>query len=268
MLESRELALEVAHFLAESFKDLRHQGHIDLHFKGSFDKANRSSAASYRGPGLELGLEWLREVKEKTGLKVITDFHYPEQAALLAPVVDVLQVPAFLCRQTDMIVAGAKAAAEHGRVLKVKKGQFLAPQDVGNILEKIKGILPLEQLYITERGSSFGYQQLVVDMAGLAIMRSLGAKVIFDATHSAQKPGALGATTGGDRRLIPTLARAAAAAGVEGFFMEVHPNPAAALSDASTQIPLKDAPLLVRQLVELMQWRAAQAISSWELNHE
>lgn len=249
VLEGRDFALNIAEFLKKNLEPYESQ--IEWFFKGSFDKANRSSIDSYRGPGLEEGLKIFEHIKNKLDVKTITDFHLPNQAEAVAEVVDVLQIPAFLCRQTDMIEAGAKAAKMHGRILKMKKGQFLSPAETKNMVEKASTILPLDKIFITERGSSFGYQNLVVDMTGFQIMKSFGVKVIFDATHSTQKPGALGKSTGGQRSMIPYLARAAFAAGADGLFMECHPNPSMAKSDASTQIPLESVPKLVGQLIEL-----------------
>ncbi len=211
-------------------------------FKASFDKANRSSVSSYRGPGLEAGLEILGRIKEKTGLPVVTDVHQPEQAAIAAEVVDVLQVPAFLCRQTDLLVA----CGETGLPVNVKKGQFLAAEDMGNAVEKVAST-GNSRITLTERGSTFGYHNLVVDIRGLPIMRLL-APVIFDVTHSLQLPGGLGHATAGAKEFHPYLARAAAAAGVDGFFIEVHPDPENALSDATTQLSIEEFVNLVPQL--------------------
>lgn len=206
---------------------------VSLVFKASFDKANRTSIRSFRGPGLEEGLRVLDRVKTETGLPVTTDFHTPEQAARLAPVVDLLQVPAFLCRQTDMLVA----AGETGRPVNVKKGQFLAPQDAAHVVEKIRST-GNDAVLLTERGSSFGYNNLVVDFRSLGRMRDLGVPVCFDATHSVQLPGGLGGASGGERRFIPHLARAAVAAGVDALFFEVHDDPDRALCDGPNQLPL------------------------------
>jgi 2-dehydro-3-deoxyphosphooctonate aldolase (KDO 8-P synthase) len=251
VLESESLALEVASFLKEELKDLEQV--IDLSFKGSFDKANRSAIDSYRGPGLENGLKILETVHKKTGLKTITDFHLPDQAEPVASVVHTLQIPAFLCRQTDMICAGAEASHRYKRDLKVKKGQFLSPEETKNIVDKVATRMSIDQLILTERGSSFGYNNLVVDMASFMIMKSFGVRTVHDATHCVQRPGGLGNATGGKREQIQVLARAAIAAGADGIFMEVHPDPARALSDAATSIPLKNAPGIVRELVKLYQ---------------
>ncbi len=248
-LESLELAKRVAGFLKE---DLDHKK-VDLYFKGSFDKANRSSIDSYRGPGIDEGLKILETIKKEFELKVITDFHLPEQAESVAEVVDVLQIPAFLCRQTDVIVAGAKACKKNGRALKIKKGQFLSPFDTKNIVEKASSILSKDFIYLTERGTSFGYNNLMVDMTSFQIMKSFGVKTIHDATHSVQRPGALGKSTGGAREFMIPLARAAMAAGANGIFMEAHPNPDQALSDATTQMPLERIPQIIQELVSIKE---------------
>lgn len=261
MLESLDMCLQVAEHLQKNLTSLEDK--IEIYFKGSFDKANRSSIDSYRGPGLEEGLRILEKVREKTGLKVITDFHLPDQAEAVASVVDVLQIPAFLCRQTDMLLSGAVAAKKYGRILKMKKGQFISPQDTKNMVDKVITFLPKEKIYLTERGNTFGYNQLVVDMAGIELMKSFGVKVIFDATHSAQKPGGLGKSSGGARSVIPYLAKAAVAAGADGIFMEVHPNPIAALSDAMTQVPLSDASILVKDLVSIRELVEGQNKFQW-----
>ena len=248
-LESKELAFEVAAYLKENLALFNEE--IDLYFKGSFDKANRSSVDSYRGPGMSEGLKILESIKGEFGFKTVTDFHLPEQADEVASVVDTIQIPAFLCRQTDLIVAGAEAAKKHGCLLKVKKGQFLAPWDAKNIVDKAHSILPLEQILLTERGTSFGYNNLVVDMASFQIMKSFGVETIMDATHSVQKPGGMGKTTGGKREQIVTLARAAMASGADGVFMEAHPNPEKALSDSTSQLPMTQIPKLVSELLEI-----------------
>jgi 2-dehydro-3-deoxyphosphooctonate aldolase (KDO 8-P synthase) len=238
VIESTDFLVEVA----GSIREIAHRHQVPLVFKSSFDKANRSSESSFRGPGLEAGLEALAEVKRATGLPVITDVHHPEQAARAAEVVDILQVPAFLCRQTDLL----HACGETGLPVNVKKGQFLAPEDMANAVEKITAT-GNERVILTERGSTFGYHNLVVDMRGLPTMRRF-APVVFDATHSLQLPGGLGHATGGAREFHPYLARAAAGAGVDGFFIEVHPEPSAALSDATTQLSFDEFDRLVGQL--------------------
>ena len=202
-------------------------------FKASFDKANRTSSGSFRGEGLTKGLEVLAAIKAEFGIPVVTDIHETWQVALVAEVADILQIPAFLSRQTDLLLA----AGESGRVVNVKKGQFLAPWDMKNVVEKIYGT-GNKNLLLCERGASFGYNTLVVDMRSLPIMRALGCPVVFDATHSVQQPGGQGTTSGGQREFIPPLLRAAVAAGVDALFLEVHPDPAHALSDAATMLPL------------------------------
>jgi 2-dehydro-3-deoxyphosphooctonate aldolase (KDO 8-P synthase) len=238
VVESADHVLDVA----VALKKLADEIDIPLIFKASFDKANRSSIMSFRGPGLEEGLAALAEVKRVTGLPVLTDVHHPEQAAAAAEVVDVLQVPAFLCRQTDLLVA----CGETGRSVNIKKGQFLAPEDMTNAVSKVEST-GNENITLTERGSSFGYHNLVVDLRGLPVMRRM-APVIFDCTHSLQLPGGLGHATGGAKEFHPYLARGAAAAGVDGFFVEVHPDPANAKSDATTQLSLGEFAGLVPQL--------------------
>ena len=237
VIESREHALAMARTLLE----LRDELKINLVFKSSFDKANRSSIESFRGPGLEKGLEILRDVKKETGLPLISDIHAPEQAGPAAEVLDILQIPAFLCRQTDLIAAAART----GKAIAVKKGQFLSPEETKNILEKGREV-GNEKVFITERGSSFGYQNLVVDMRSFPIIHALGSPVVYDITHSMQKPGGEGKQTGGTPQFARPLARAAAAAGADGFFMEVHDNPPSALSDRTTQI----RPELARAIIQ------------------
>ncbi len=249
VLESEELALEIAQSLQEQLKPFGDR--VKLTFKGSFDKANRTSINSYRGPGIEKGLQIMDTVKAKTGLPVITDFHLPDQADEVASVCDVLQIPAFLCRQTDMIIAGAEACKKYQRILKVKKGQFLSPEETKNIVEKAENFISKDQILLTERGSSFGYNNLVVDMASFSIMKSFGVKTIHDATHCVQRPGGLGNATGGKREQILVLARAAVAAGADGIFMECHPNPEKALSDAATSLDLAKAGSIVESLLKI-----------------
>ncbi len=251
MLESRELAMEVAKELKNQLAPF--EGQIRMSFKGSFDKANRSSIDSYRGPGLEKGLAILSEVKEKYGYELITDFHTPEQAQEVAKVVDTLQVPAFLCRQTDMIIAGAKACAENKGRLKIKKGQFLSPAETKNIVDKAENFLPKESILLTERGSSFGYNHLIVDMTSFQIMKSFGVTTIHDATHCVQRPGALGKVTGAYREGIPALARAALAAGADGIFMECHPNPEKAKSDSTSCLKVTEVRELIGGLLKIYQ---------------
>ena len=229
-MESRAHALE----MAAALKEIAGRLGIGLVYKTSFDKANRT-ASGKRGIGLEGALAVFAEIRETLGLPIVTDVHDAAQCALVAPVVDVLQIPAFLCRQTDLLVAAAKT----GRVVKVKKGQFLAPWDMKNVVAKIVGS-GNPNVLLTERGASFGYNTLVVDMRALPIMAEIGCPVIFDATHSVQQPGGQGTSSGGDRRFVPVLARAAVAVGVAGVFIETHQDPDSAPSDGPNMVPLKD----------------------------
>jgi 2-dehydro-3-deoxyphosphooctonate aldolase (KDO 8-P synthase) len=253
VLENESLVLSMAEYLVKNLEPLRQRFPFHLTFKGSFDKANRSSYDSYRGPGLEEGLRLLEKVKKTFNLPTVTDFHTPDQAKAVASVVDTLQIPAFLCRQTDMIFEGAKAAHHYGRRLKIKKGQFLSPEEAANLVEKAKQFLPVNQILLTERGSSFGYQNLIVDMTSFQIMKQSGVKTIHDATHCVQRPGSLGKSTGGKREYIYTLARAAVAAGTDGLFMEAHPDPKNALSDSTTSLPLDSIPLFIKNLLLLRE---------------
>jgi len=231
VIESRESALRHATALKEKADRVG----IPYIFKSSYDKANRSSVQSFRGPGLKKGLDILADVKEKFGVAVLTDVHEIDQVVPVKEVVDILQIPAFLCRQTDFVVA----VANSGKVVNVKKGQFLAPWDMRNIVEKIRST-GNEQILLTERGVSFGYNNLVSDMRSLVVMGELGYPVVFDATHSLQLPGGLGHASGGERKYIPALARAAVAAGVDALFMEVHEDPDHALSDGPNSLNLND----------------------------
>ena len=242
VIESRDSALKHASLL----KGAADRVGVPYIFKSSYDKANRSSGESYRGPGLEKGLEILAEVKKKVGVPVLTDVHEKEQVSSVKTVADVLQIPAFLCRQTDFVIA----VANSGKVVNVKKGQFLAPWDIGNVVEKIRST-GNEQILLTERGVSFGYNNLVSDMRALVVMRELGYPVIFDATHSLQLPGGLGKTSGGERKYIAPLARAGVAAGVDALFMEVHEDPDHALSDGPNSLPLKEFEGLLRMVKEI-----------------
>ncbi|MBU6378869.1 MAG: 3-deoxy-8-phosphooctulonate synthase [Gammaproteobacteria bacterium] len=241
-MESRDHALHIAGALKEIATRLG----IGLVYKTSFDKANRTSLSGKRGLGLDGALPVFAEIRERLGLPVVTDVHEPWQCARIAPVVDVLQIPAFLCRQTDLLVA----AAETGRVVKIKKGQFLAPWDVRNVVEKVTASGNLNVL-VTERGSSFGYNTLVVDMRALPQMAETGAPVIFDATHSVQQPGGQGTSSGGDRRFVPPLARAAVAVGVAGVFIETHEAPDRAPSDGPNMVPLAELEPLLASLIEI-----------------
>lgn len=239
-LESLDIALHSAEILAGIAQRLG----LTLVFKSSFDKANRTSVTSFRGPGMEEGLRWLQRVKDETGLPVVTDIHTPDQASVVGEVADVIQIPAFLCRQTDLLVA----AAETGRVINVKKGQFLAPLDMRHVVGKLHEA-GNKRIWLTERGASFGYNNLVVDMRSMAIMKELGCPVVFDATHSVQLPGGLGGKSGGQREFVPVLSRAAVAAGASGVFMEVHPDPDNALCDGPNSWPLERAEELMKDLL-------------------
>lgn len=251
VIEDAGFVLEVATELKRQLSGLP----IEFYFKASFEKANRTSVEGFRGPGLVSGLKTLEQVKAKTGHRLLTDFHLPEQAEAVAAVCDGLQVPAFLCRQTDMIVAGAQAAKKHGRLLNVKKGQFLAPWDARNIVEKVQAAAPGTRLALTERGVSFGYNQLVVDMSAFQILQGFGVPAIYDATHSIQTPGAGpgGKSTGGRRDILEVLARAAVAAGADGVFFECHPEPAKAKSDGPNALYLDKAGEFVKQLLALRE---------------
>jgi 2-dehydro-3-deoxyphosphooctonate aldolase (KDO 8-P synthase) len=242
VLESEALATSIAQDLVAMTGDLG----LRLVFKASFDKANRTSGKSFRGPGLAQGLRILGRIKKKFGCPVLTDIHDIAQIAPAAKVIDVLQIPAFLCRQTDLLVAAAKS----GRTVNVKKGQFLAPDDVDNIADKLRAA-GARDYFITERGTTFGYHNLVVDMRGLARMRRKGHRVIFDATHSVQEPGGRGTSTGGDRSMAPVLARAAVAAGIDGLFIETHPRPGQSPSDGANMIPLAQMEGLLRTLLAI-----------------
>jgi 2-dehydro-3-deoxyphosphooctonate aldolase (KDO 8-P synthase) len=239
VLESDALTVSIAKHLHQLTADLG----IPLIFKASFDKANRTSGKSFRGPGMAHGLKILAGIKKRFGCPVLTDIHEIAQVKPVAEVVDVLQIPAFLCRQTDLLLAAAKS----GRAVNVKKGQFLAPDDVNNIAAKLRAG-GCKNYYITERGTTFGYHNLVVDMRGLATMRKAGHRVIFDATHSVQQPGGHGTSTGGDRAMAPVLARAAVAVGIDGLFLETHPQPDRSPSDGPNMIPLAQMEGLLRTL--------------------
>lgn len=239
LAESRE----TCHIVADSLQECCAHFGLNYIFKASFDKANRTSGDAVRGAGLDAGLEILADIKENFGVPVTTDIHLPEQAAPVAQIADIIQIPAFLCRQTDLLLA----AAETGKPVNVKKGQFLAPWDTGQIVKKLEAARAAG-IMLTERGTTFGYNTLVVDMTGLETMRAFGHPVCFDATHSAQRPGAAGTHTGGVRESIPAMARAAVAVGVDAVFLEVHPQPDRALSDSATQWPLAQAEELLRQI--------------------
>ncbi len=241
-IESEDMILEVA----SKLKDICSRLEIPFIFKSSFDKANRTSASSLRGVGIEKGLQILQRVKSELNLPIVTDVHESWQCPIVAEVVDILQIPAFLCRQTDLLVA----AAETGRAVNVKKGQFLAPWDMRNVVDKLRSA-GNERIMVCERGSSFGYNNLVVDMTGLVEMRQFGVPVVFDATHSVQKPGGQGGVTGGNREMVPHLMRAALAVGVDAIFAEVHPDPDKAFSDAANQLRLSDVENILRQALEI-----------------
>jgi len=241
VLEERQKTVDIA----GTIKDAMADRDLPFIFKASFDKANRSSLTGGRGPGIDEGLQWLAAVKREVGVPIVTDVHHPDQCAQVAEVADVLQIPAFLCRQTDLLVA----AAQTGKAVNVKKGQFLSPWDMGNVAKKVTES-GNPRVMVTERGTTFGYGRLVVDMAGLRDMAETGHPVVFDATHSVQRPGALGDRTGGDRTLVPLLARAAIATGcVHGIFMETHPDPDTSPSDGPNMVKLSDLPAVLDELV-------------------
>lgn len=238
VIEDRELTLGIAREL----KAISERLELPIVFKSSFDKANRTSAAGFRGPGMEKGLDILAEVKKETGLPIITDIHWPEQAAQVAEVADVLQIPAFLCRQTDLLLAAAKT----DRIINIKKGQFLAPWDMKNAVDKVRSS-GNEKVWLTERGATYGYNNLVVDFRSMPIMGGFGVPTVFDATHSVQLPGGQGGCSGGQREYVPVLARAAVAAGASGVFLEVHPDPEKALCDGPNSLYLDTVePLLIQ----------------------
>jgi 2-dehydro-3-deoxyphosphooctonate aldolase (KDO 8-P synthase) len=244
VIESRELTLRIATTLREITAKLP----VQLVFKASFDKANRTSASSFRGLGMEAGLKILAEVKQVTGLPVTTDLHESDQCPAVAEVCDILQIPAFLCRQTDLLVA----AAETGRVVHVKKGQFVAPWDMKNVVAKLDSA-GAKNVMLCERGTFFGYGRLVNDMRALPDMRALGVPVVFDATHSVQEPGGLGTTTGGNRAMVEPLARAAVAVGIDGLFFETHPEPDKSPSDGANMIPLDRFEGMLKRLLKLRE---------------
>ncbi len=242
VIESEALVMEVA----ERLVDITSRLGIQYVFKSSFDKANRTSNSSFRGPGVEAGLEVLAAVKKRFGVPVLTDIHESQHAAEVAPVVDVLQIPAFLCRQTDLLVA----AAATGRAVNVKKGQFLSPQEMSQVVAKLRDA-GAANVMVTERGNSFGYNTLVVDYRSLPQLAEFGCPVIFDATHSVQQPGGRGGSSGGQREFVAPLARAAVAVGVDGLFMEIHPDPDKGLSDGPNMVPLHRVEALLTQLLAI-----------------
>ena len=242
VIEGRESALRHASFLKETAERVG----IPFVYKSSYDKANRTSLQSYRGPGIEIGLRILAEVKKEIGVPILTDVHEREQVDLVKEVADIVQVPAFLCRQTDLVIA----VAQSKRVINIKKGQFLAPWDLRNVVEKILST-GNDRIMVTERGVSFGYNNLVSDMRSLVVMRELGYPVVFDATHSLQLPGGIGKASGGERKFIPALTRAAVAVGIDALFMEVHENPDLALSDGPNSLPLQEVEGLLKVVKEI-----------------
>ena len=242
VIEDDVMALEVASELLSISRDYN----IFIIFKASYDKANRTSVNSYRGPGIERGIEVLARIKAETGLPVLSDIHTPEEVNKVKEVLDVLQIPAFLCRQTDLLLSAAMSQ----KAVNIKKGQFLSPWDMKNAVEKIKHA-GNNNIMVTERGTMLGYNNLVVDMRSIPVMKSFGYPVVFDATHSVQLPGGTGTASGGQREYIRTLSMAAVAAGCDGVFMEVHPDPGKALSDGATQVPLKDVRSLIKDLSRL-----------------
>ncbi|MCT0219130.1 3-deoxy-8-phosphooctulonate synthase [Synechococcus sp. CS-1329] len=246
VIESPDLVFEIA----EKVKAITDRLGITYIFKASFDKANRSSGRSFRGPGVAAGLDVLSEVKRRYGLRVLTDIHESQQAAPVAEVVDVLQIPAFLCRQSDLLIAAAEATSGTDKVINVKKGQFLAPWDMAQVVTKLRQA-GAPEIWLTERGNSFGYNTLVVDFRSLPQLADLGCPVIFDATHSVQQPGGQGTSSGGQREFVAPLARAAVAVGVDGLFMEVHPDPDQALSDGPNMVPLHRLEPLLEQLLAI-----------------
>jgi 2-dehydro-3-deoxyphosphooctonate aldolase (KDO 8-P synthase) len=241
-IEGESFMLDVASRL----RDITAKAAVPFIFKSSYDKANRTSIHSYRGPGLQKGLEILRKIKDAVGVPVLSDVHTVEEVKPAAEVLDVLQIPAFLCRQTDLIVAAART----GKPVNVKKGQFLAPWDTQNIVEKVRSV-GNDQVLLTERGASFGYNNLVVDMRSLVVMRSYDVPVVFDATHSVQLPGGAGTASSGQREFVPHLARAAVATGCDALFMEIHPDPDHAPSDGPNMLRLEDLPALLTQITQI-----------------
>lgn len=244
VIESEQMVMDIA----KELKNIVEDKDVDFYFKASFDKANRTSISSFRGPGIEEGLKILKNVKDTYGLKIVTDIHEPWQAEKVAGVADIIQIPAFLCRQTDLLVAAAKT----GKIINVKKAQFLAPWDMKNVVSKIEEA-GNRNIMLCERGTSFGYNTLVVDMTGLVEMNKFGYPVIFDATHSVQKPGGKGNATGGNREYVEYLARAAAAVGIDGMFAEVHPDPDNALSDGPNMIRLNEFEQILDHVLAIHQ---------------
>jgi 2-dehydro-3-deoxyphosphooctonate aldolase (KDO 8-P synthase) len=256
VIESRDLAVSIAQEMQRICEPLD----VRYVFKASFDKANRSSGGTFRGPGLDEGLAVLSEIRQEMGVPVLTDIHESQQAAPVAEVVDILQIPAFLCRQTDLLLAAAEAVKGTDKVINVKKGQFLAPWDMQQVVTKLREA-GAERIWLTERGSSFGYNTLVVDYRSLPQLRDMACPVIFDATHSVQQPGGRGTSSGGQRQFVAPLARAAVAVGVDGLFMEVHPDPDRALSDGPNMVPLHRVGALLEQLISLRRCLEQQPLA-------
>lgn len=244
VIESENMVMEIA----GQMKEIVSRYDVDYYFKASFDKANRTSFSAYRGPGIDRGLEILKKVKAEYGLKICTDIHEPWQALKVAEVADVIQIPAFLCRQTDLLTAAART----GRIINIKKGQFMAPWDMKNVVEKVH-MSGCERVMLSERGTCFGYNNLVVDMTSMIEMKKNNVPVIFDATHSVQKPGGQGTATGGNREYVEYLAKAAMAIGADGLFMEVHPNPDKALSDGPNSIRLANVGQMLKHIIEIYE---------------
>lgn len=244
VIESEEITMQIA----ERLTDITNRLQIEFYFKASFDKANRTSISSFRGPGMEKGIDILKKVKDTYNIKICTDIHEAWQAEYVAKVVDVIQIPAFLCRQTDLLIAAGKT----GKIINVKKAQFLAPWDMKNVVNKIEST-GNKKIMLCERGSSFGYNNLVVDMTAIPEMKKIGYPVVFDATHSVQKPGGNGNSTGGRREYAPCLAKAAIAAGADGVFFEVHPEPDKALSDGANSLKLEDMEKLLKQMKSIYE---------------
>lgn len=244
VIESEEMVLEIAYKLKNIFVDMP----VDFYFKASFDKANRTSMESYRGPGIEKGLRILGQVKREYGVPIVTDIHEPYQAAEAAEICDIIQIPAFLCRQTDLLVAAART----GKIVHIKKAQFLAPWDMKNVVHKLEES-GSKNIMLCERGTSFGYNRLVVDMTSIVEMKKMGYPVIFDGTHSVQMPGGNGTSTSGNREYVPYLSKAAIAVGADGLFLETHCNPDAALSDGPNMIPIETVGPLVEECLKIRE---------------
>ena len=264
VIESKDLIMEIA----EKVKSICDELDIKYIFKASFDKANRSSGDSYRGPGINKGLEYLSEVKTKYNLDILTDIHQPNQAEKALEVVDIIQIPAFLCRQTDLLVAAAHAIKGKDKIVNVKKGQFVAPWDMEQVVKKVSDSLDSRdnnQIWLTERGSTFGYNNLVVDFRSIEILKNFNCPVVFDATHSVQQPGGKGTCSGGQREFVAPLARAAVAVGVNGIFLEVHPDPNSALSDGPNMVPLQKLKNLLKDLKSIHESvNTEYALSSYD----